>query len=273
MISNNKSVKEKRRFFAITSLGKERWYWVVWPSLDEIRNSEEPLLQIGEGYETTKAEAVEKALALGGKLAVGIAAKYARTFHQGKTSVNRRGPNSRTDESSKAPKMAEFLYRDVYDTERKQWVAVRHRVVKRTKKSVFVEQRPYAPSELTGTWLDSNTVTFRLDRWLLEHEGYAFVPATAYVGDAEEFYFTDERTKVTEIPQVKCMQVLNLTWPCTEADVKGAFRKLVKSAHPDGGGSHEQFLALQEAYDQALELCRLHSDKTYSPKKDAVNRR
>ena len=86
----NKPEKEKRRFFAISSLGKNRWYWVVWPSLDGIRASNEPLLQVGEGYEKTKSDAVDKALEMAGKYAEWIAAKYARIYHRNKTSVKRR---------------------------------------------------------------------------------------------------------------------------------------------------------------------------------------
>ena len=112
----NKPEKEKRRFVAITSLSKSRWYWVVWPSLDEIRASDEPLLHVGEGYEKTKSEAVERALELAGKYAEWIAAKYARIYHRNKTSVKRRRHNSRTPEHSNTLKMHEFLYRDVYDT-------------------------------------------------------------------------------------------------------------------------------------------------------------
>ena len=103
---------------------------------------------------------------------------------------------------------------------------------------------------------------------MLEKEGYAFVPPTAYVEDAEEIYFSNEYTKLSGEVQIKCIQMLNLSWPCTEAEVKRAYRRSVKSAHPDGGGSQEMFLALQEAYEQALQLCRRHSDETNSPKKE-----
>ena len=65
----NQPEKEKRRFVAVTSLSKSRWYWVIWPSLDEIQASDEPLLHVGEGYEKTKSEAVERALELAGNYA------------------------------------------------------------------------------------------------------------------------------------------------------------------------------------------------------------
>jgi curved DNA-binding protein CbpA len=54
----------------------------------------------------------------------------------------------------------------------------------------------------------------------------------------------------------RCLGLLKLSWPCTVAEVKEAYRSLVKLAHPDGGGTHDEFLALQEAYEQALRMCR-----------------
>jgi len=36
---------------------------------------------------------------------------------------------------------------------------------------------------------------------------------------------------------------LGLTWPCTEEDVKAAWRRGVKTRHPDQGGSSEAFIA------------------------------
>jgi hypothetical protein len=260
--------KEKRRFVAITSLGKSRWYWVVWPSLDEIRASDEPLLHVGEGYEKTKSEAVERALELAGIYAEWIAAKYARYYHRNKTSLKRRNLNPGAPESYNTPKMHEFLFRDVYDMESKKWVSVPHRIMRRTRKFVFVEQQPYSPGELTGSWFDRESPTFRLDRLMLEKEGYAFVPATTYVEDAEEIFFNNEYTKASGEVRIKCIEALNLSWPCTEAEVKGAYRRLAKTAHPDGGGSQDMFLALQEAYVQALQFCRRHSDGTDSPKKE-----
>jgi curved DNA-binding protein CbpA len=40
--------------------------------------------------------------------------------------------------------------------------------------------------------------------------------------------------------------------------VKAAYRTQVKQVHPDHGGSHEEFLALQAAYEAVLRLCRYH---------------
>lgn len=51
-----------------------------------------------------------------------------------------------------------------------------------------------------------------------------------------------------------CLAVLGLSWPCTVADVKQAFRAQVKRVHPDAGGNSDAFQALHGAYQQALSL-------------------
>jgi hypothetical protein len=93
----------------------------------------------------------------------------------------------------------------------------------------------------------------------LEQQGYAFIPVTAYIADTEEpiFYTRSRFVRVMEYKHElpRCFEKLNLTWPCTVKDVKKAYRTLVKHAHPDGEGTHQAFLDLQEAYEQALILC------------------
>jgi len=61
-MGSNATGRGNRRFFAITSIGKKRWYWVVWPSLCELQTSVNLISHIAEGVEETKAVAVEKAL-------------------------------------------------------------------------------------------------------------------------------------------------------------------------------------------------------------------
>ena len=49
-----------------------------------------------------------------------------------------------------------------------------------------------------------------------------------------------------------CLTTLGLSLPCTRADVRRAYKRLAKAAHPDLGGSHQQFIKLKEAHDSAL---------------------
>jgi hypothetical protein len=49
---------------------------------------------------------------------------------------------------------------------------------------------------------------------------------------------------------------LGLTWPCTEEELKTAWRRGVKLHHPDQGGSNSAFIAFKSAYDAAMDFLR-----------------
>lgn len=50
------------------------------------------------------------------------------------------------------------------------------------------------------------------------------------------------------------MRKLELLPPYSEQDVKRAYREQAKHAHPDAGGSPEDFVELHDAYERALDL-------------------
>ena len=47
-------------------------------------------------------------------------------------------------------------------------------------------------------------------------------------------------------------RVLGLHLPCTEADVKQAYRRLAEKAHPDRGGDPQKFHELRRHFEQAM---------------------
>jgi len=57
------------------------------------------------------------------------------------------------------------------------------------------------------------------------------------------------------------MVALGLLPPYTTDDVRMAYRELAKEAHPDHGGSVDEFKKLQEAYDRALEYMKFHTGR------------
>lgn len=76
-----------------------------------------------------------------------------------------------------------------------------------------------------------------------------------------EFWRDPERAAALVAPRTKrptavpCLLALGLTTsPCTKADIKAAYRRLVKTAHPDHGGDSAAFIALQANYEKALRL-------------------
>ena len=44
------------------------------------------------------------------------------------------------------------------------------------------------------------------------------------------------------------------TWPSTAAEIRRRFRELAAKAHPDAGGSHDEFVKLNASYRRALSM-------------------
>ena len=56
-----------------------------------------------------------------------------------------------------------------------------------------------------------------------------------------------------------CLKALDLSLPCSEAEVLAAYRDMAKTLHPDRGGNLQKFLQLQRNFEQALRLVRSQS--------------
>lgn len=52
----------------------------------------------------------------------------------------------------------------------------------------------------------------------------------------------------------RCIAALGLQMPCTEEEVKRAYRQKVKELHPDHGGDQRRFMILQAQFEEALKL-------------------
>ncbi len=50
----------------------------------------------------------------------------------------------------------------------------------------------------------------------------------------------------------RCLAVFGLQFPCSEEDLKSAYREKVKRLHPDRGGDKRRFLVLQAQFSEAL---------------------
>jgi len=53
--------------------------------------------------------------------------------------------------------------------------------------------------------------------------------------------------------------LLHLQAEVSLAEVRTQYRELAKRYHPDAGGSHADFLALQQAYEQVMEYLQTRS--------------
>ena len=52
----------------------------------------------------------------------------------------------------------------------------------------------------------------------------------------------------------RCISAMGLTMPCTEEELKHAYRQKVKELHPDHGGDERRFMILQAQFEEALKL-------------------
>jgi hypothetical protein len=50
----------------------------------------------------------------------------------------------------------------------------------------------------------------------------------------------------------RCILALDLTLPCTTDDILVAYRRKVKTMHPDVGGDRREFMRLQAHFEQAM---------------------
>jgi hypothetical protein len=49
-----------------------------------------------------------------------------------------------------------------------------------------------------------------------------------------------------------CLRALGLRWPCSEEDLRTAYRRLAEQVHPDRGGDPREFLKLQRQFEAAM---------------------
>ena len=54
----------------------------------------------------------------------------------------------------------------------------------------------------------------------------------------------------------RCIAAFDLELPCTEDELKAAYRDKVKDLHPDRGGDQQRFLLLQQYFEQAQTVLR-----------------
>jgi hypothetical protein len=235
--------------YAVGALGPGRYCWVAY-SADGGADD----LDAASGEAGDEAEAVEQALR-----AAGQGARPARRLaDRWATEHHRRGPPpERAADESRAGGDAplELLYLRSSPSEDAPEHGSPHRVVRKTVRSVYVAVEPYDPTRPgSGTWWDSGARTDRLDRAALERDGHARATGTGAGG--RDYYLRPEPVKGgARTPAVPdCFRTLHLTPPCTRQEITRAYRALAGRAHPDRGGSHEAFLALRRAYEQALRL-------------------
>lgn len=126
---------------------------------------------------------------------------------------------------------------------------------------------PYRIIKITAAWIvvQREDTTFNLTRRKMEAEGkqyhsrvheyfYAEKPAP----ESKDWNWAGSRSYSYSLPSfnqvfgMDCLTTLGLSLPCTRDDVRRAYKRLAKTAHPDLGGSHQEFIKLKNAHDSAL---------------------
>ena len=66
-----------------------------------------------------------------------------------------------------------------------------------------------------------------------------------------------------------CIRSLGLDLPCTEQDIKRAYRLLAEELHPDRGGDRQRFMLLQKQFEEAIEYIREEATSPVHTRKDS----
>ncbi len=241
---------ENSPIWSVCKLGPERFFYAAWASRRDWFGGQPAL---ATGYAATLAEAEAAAQVAAGASAQRIASKFARWEHRRIAAQKRAEAYTSKPQSAAGAAPVEFVYHEFYSNEDGEFRYYPHRVIKRTAKRVFIDSEAYDES-----WSARRAKTFAehpeymetitVDRSELEQTGKASTDAR---GNWKTFYLTPPEPKsANAVPSY--FVILGLTPPCTVDDVKRAYKRKARELHPDNGGSNDEFLALQHAYEQAL---------------------
>lgn len=180
---------------------------------------------------------------------------------------------------AETPVFTEFVYspENTWHIPRCRWVWQRHRVVKKTEKTIFIEEHPYHGSlYLKRGWQAFIVYTIMIDRGFFEknHEFHHITRNRTYfdkVGAPElgnrHFIGYDEWGKdydtddVIEIPSNGiqwALTALNLSdVPITKEELKKSFNKLSIRYHPDKGGCTKKMQMILRAKNFLIAELRL----------------
>jgi hypothetical protein len=237
----------KRRLFSRSSIGRNRWFWVViedWLS-DPITSG------IARSPEDALAEAERQ---------YGPVAQRNATLAKSHWAKQRAMERQRSVANGDEALPLEFVYRcywdySEYDSSTYE-VIEPHRIVKKTKKRLYVEDEAYdrrGPS--TGEWWEYERRTFILDRRLFESTGTADRASRGWWGHhtyyADPALFHAERGRCA---RPACFEAMDLPADATIAQIKSAYRRLSRATHPDAGGNDDDFVRLRQNYEAALKI-------------------
>jgi hypothetical protein len=250
------------------SAGDRRWFWAVYPSVDDCQARGVdwfPGDPIASGFEPTleAAEAIARSTAGEGAFIEPRApARFAGWTLQKRACMKRmnRKPSGKSQTAA-----IEFVWDvDYYypeDARPSGWQYTPYRVIKKTAKRVYVEWEHFdekrwqrqAESSSQANWWDYDVRTFVLDRRQLERdEGlYSRTRRRNFYSTRAAAERVIARHDVTAV-RPPWAEILGIDVPCSREAIKRAYRRLVKTAHPDAGGDADAFRRIDDAYRAAI---------------------
>lgn len=249
------------RVFACCSVGIGRWYWAVWESEEEAREREKP---VAEGYEKSAKSAEEAAERRAEGEVRKLPAKWAKEYKGGgkKEQVGEKRsrlarPKAPVNREGARPKVA-FLYAAVEGEaleERGQVVVSKHRIVKQNARKVHVEAEEFDEEGWEGRKEEAGEKvrTVAVDRGELRKEGRFRTGR----GANERTFYESEDAGIRDVEREMAEKyewcgVLGVGFPCGKEEVKAAYRRRARGAHPDGGGEEGEFREVERAYRAAM---------------------
>ena len=119
--------------------------------------------------------------------------------------------------------------------------------------------RTFRRADLTRAILDDDgDEDWRVARWLVLPD--VFPSARGFRDEVRFLYaelFEGESIPTSGSGVPHWASVLGVDPPFSVAKVRDAYRSRSKSAHPDAGGTHVEFVRLQAAYEEARDYCRV----------------
>jgi hypothetical protein len=260
-------------FYSVARINR-RNYWVTWRY--QVDDEDWNPVIIADGFAETPEEAKDLSQS---------AAKDAGTCSLGQfmptegflpcgvaRAIYRKCRARKTTAKDTRAQMTEFLWQLFEPEESGQpcyWIP--HRIMRKTKLKVFVEQCGFSVDK-GEPWNDSGK-TYALDRATLERDGSVSAQNKRYLAfyneDGKKTYEAEHWRSFQKTDPERgwnygfsafnhavphCAQILGLTAPFAKADVLRAFREAAHQHHPDKGGDADQFRAIVEAKDAALQL-------------------
>jgi hypothetical protein len=237
-------------FAAIAKIGPSKGFWVHWASRDDCYEGKDP--QHG------CTDSIQDAIRSCGGIETFTSDFNGRLHWMSSTALGWRSifaARRRKPNNDAAPRVSlqEYVYHDDCSADSNLGDGYgsgyhKHRILKKTRKKIFVERSCSGRVETYGDV--SRVPAFALDREAMETGRY--VHAEHWTG-ATGFYLTLPGKPIEDVPECFAVLGIQVASP-TVKDVRRAFRRLSKTHHPDVGGNADGFRSLHAQYKMALAL-------------------